>query len=48
MFDYDWETNWLDFKPGNWWQVQEVPTFDNISTKAYEFEKAVDYWVFWG
>jgi len=43
MFDYDWETNWLDFKPGNWWQVQEVPTFDNISTKGYEFEKAVDY-----
>ena len=43
MFDYDWERNWLDFKPGNWWQVLEVNTVDNLTTKGYAFEKAVDY-----
>lgn len=43
-FDYDEERNRFDFRTGNHWQKTEVIADDNlIETKAYSFEKAIDF-----
>jgi len=42
--DYNWETNYWDFKPGDWWKPDYIVLSDNLThVKAFWFEKAVDY-----
>lgn len=45
--DYDYDKNWLDFKTDDWWKITTKASVqniqDNLTTKAYDFEKNVDY-----
>lgn len=41
---YDEKTNYWDFRPGQWWKVDSVPTVDNLTySSAFDFEKNIDY-----
>lgn len=42
--DYDWETNYWDFKPGDWWKTKHIQTNDNLThVSAFWWENVVDY-----